>query len=159
MSVLRFFQRSVENQPSELRAEMQHIGTWRFGDGEGDGNENVEKTIGLTIKTTSLHVQHTFFVHVFAFASRLRRLFSSSKCIWRMRRKLKLNERRRKFLSLSELGYGSQEFTSTGIQQRLTEKLDSNNRDEDWYERTRIKFLSDVFAAVVAQASLFHKLT
>ena len=34
----------------------------------GEGNENDEKTtIGLISKKTTLHVQHTFFVHFFAF--------------------------------------------------------------------------------------------
>ena len=33
----------------------------------GEGNENCEKTtIGLISKKTTLHVQHTFFVHFFA---------------------------------------------------------------------------------------------
>ena len=33
----------------------------------GEGNENGEKTtIGLVSKKTTLHVQHTFFVHLFA---------------------------------------------------------------------------------------------
>ena len=33
----------------------------------GEGNENGEKTtIGLLSKKTTLHVQHTFFVHFFA---------------------------------------------------------------------------------------------
>ena len=34
------------------------IGTLRNYD--GDGNENVKKTIGLMSKTTTLHVHHTF---------------------------------------------------------------------------------------------------
>jgi len=35
----------------------------------GEGNENGEKTtIGLISKKTTLHVQHTFFVHFFAVA-------------------------------------------------------------------------------------------
>ena len=34
----------------------------------GEGNENGEKTtIGLISKKATLHVQHTFFVHFFAF--------------------------------------------------------------------------------------------
>ena len=36
----------------------------------GEGNENGEKTtIGLISKKTTLHVQHTFFVHFFAIVS------------------------------------------------------------------------------------------
>ena len=35
----------------------------------GEGNQNGEKTaIGLISIKTTLHVQHTFFVHFFAFA-------------------------------------------------------------------------------------------
>ena len=35
----------------------------------GEDNENGEKTtVGLFSKKTTLHVQHTFFVHSFAFA-------------------------------------------------------------------------------------------
>ena len=34
----------------------------------GEGNENDEKTtIALISKKATLHVQHTFFVHLFAF--------------------------------------------------------------------------------------------
>ena len=32
----------------------------RFSNDDGDGNENVEKAIGLLSKTTSLHVPHAF---------------------------------------------------------------------------------------------------
>ena len=31
-----------------------------FSNGDGDGNENVKKAIGLLNKTTSLHVHHAF---------------------------------------------------------------------------------------------------
>ena len=40
------------------------IGTLRSDD--GDANENVKKTIGLTTETTTLHKHHVFFVHFFA---------------------------------------------------------------------------------------------
>ena len=33
---------------------------------DGDSSENVKQAIGLISKTTTLHVQHTFFVHFFA---------------------------------------------------------------------------------------------
>ena len=32
----------------------------------GEGNQNGKKTTCLISKTTTLHVQHTFFVHFFA---------------------------------------------------------------------------------------------
>ena len=44
-----------------------------FSNDDGDGNENVKKAIGLVRKTTTLHVQHTFFVHFFAVTAPLRR--------------------------------------------------------------------------------------
>ena len=31
-----------------------------------DGNENSKKSVGLISKKTTLHVQHTFYVHFFA---------------------------------------------------------------------------------------------
>ena len=40
----------------------------------GGGNENAEKTtIGLISKKTTLHVQHTFFVHFLSLFARLQR--------------------------------------------------------------------------------------
>ena len=44
--------------------ELQH--------NDGDGNENGKKAIGFMSKTTTLHVQLTFFVHFFAVTARLR---------------------------------------------------------------------------------------
>jgi len=38
----------------------------RFDDGDGDGNENVKKAVGLMGKTATLQVPHAFFVHFFA---------------------------------------------------------------------------------------------
>ena len=48
--------------------ELQH----NDGDGHGDGDENGKKAIGFMSKTTTLHVQLTFFVHFFAVTARLR---------------------------------------------------------------------------------------
>ena len=39
---------------------------------DSDGNENVNKAIGLITKTTILHVHHAFFVHFLAVAAGLR---------------------------------------------------------------------------------------
>ena len=36
------------------------VGSFSNDDGDGDGNENVKKAIGLLSKTTSLHVHHAF---------------------------------------------------------------------------------------------------
>ena len=38
----------------------------RSDDGDGDGNENVKKAIGLMGKTATLQVLHAFCVHFFA---------------------------------------------------------------------------------------------
>ena len=38
----------------------------RSDDGDGDGNENVRKAIGLMGKTATLQVLHAFCVHFFA---------------------------------------------------------------------------------------------
>ena len=36
------------------------VGSFSNDDGDGDGNENVKKAIGLLSKTTSLHVHNAF---------------------------------------------------------------------------------------------------
>ena len=41
--------------------------------GDGAGNENVKKAIGLISEITTFLVQHIFFVHFFAVFARLRR--------------------------------------------------------------------------------------
>ena len=44
-----------------------------LGNDNADGNENGKKVIGLISKTTTLHVHHAFFVHLFAVVARLQR--------------------------------------------------------------------------------------
>ena len=44
-----------------------------FSNDDGDGYENVKKAIGLLSKTTSLHMNHVFFLHLFVVTARLRR--------------------------------------------------------------------------------------
>ena len=36
------------------------VGSFSNDDGDGNGNENLKKAIGLLSKTTSLHVHHAF---------------------------------------------------------------------------------------------------
>ena len=55
------------------KLSVREMSVGRFSNDDGDGNENVKKAIGLWSKTTSLHVDHTFFVHFFAITARLRR--------------------------------------------------------------------------------------
>ena len=45
---------------SELTVHMLKIGSFSNGGGDGKGNENVKKAIGLLSKTTNLHVHHAF---------------------------------------------------------------------------------------------------
>ena len=44
-----------------------------FSNDDGNGNENVKKAIGLSSKTTSLHVHHAFLYISLAVTARLRR--------------------------------------------------------------------------------------
>ena len=55
------------------KLSVREMSVGSFSNDDGDGNENVKKAIGLLSKTTSLHVDHTFFVHFFAVTARLRR--------------------------------------------------------------------------------------
>ena len=73
---------------------MNEIGNFS----NGDGNENV--------KTTTLHVQHTF-VYFFAVTPRLRREILSCDVLWRTQ--IHHDEF---FPSLSKLGFGLQKFNS-----------------------------------------------
>ena len=56
---------------SERVALSLLLGTLRFND--ADSNENVKKTIGLTGKTTTLHVHHAFLYISLPVFARLRR--------------------------------------------------------------------------------------
>ena len=55
------------------KLSVREMSVGSFSNDDGDGNENVKKAIGLLSKTTSLHVDHTFFVRFFAVTARLRR--------------------------------------------------------------------------------------
>ena len=54
-----------------LKLSIREMSVGRFSN--GDGNENVKKSIGLLSNKTSLYMHHTFFVHFFAITARLRR--------------------------------------------------------------------------------------
>ena len=68
---------------------------------EGDDNGNTTKAIGL-IKKNNNCARARFFVHFFAITARLRR---ENALILRCTEEV--HKRRRSFLPLSELGYGS----------------------------------------------------
>ena len=55
------------------KLSVREMSVGSFSNDDGDGNENVKKAIGLWSNKTSLHAQHTFFVHFFAITARLRR--------------------------------------------------------------------------------------
>ena len=48
-----------------------------FSTDDGNGNEKGKNAIGLIRQTTTLHVNYTFFAHLFAVTARLRRFFCS----------------------------------------------------------------------------------
>ena len=74
------------------------LGSFSNDDGNGNGNENVKKTIGLLSKTRNLHVHHAFFVLFSAASARQ----ATWKCL--LSRFIEdVNKRQRIFLSLSKL--------------------------------------------------------
>ena len=75
----------------------------RLRSDDGDGNKNVKKAIGLITKTTILHAYHAFLPSFFAITARLRR---ENAYFHFLQRKYTI-KRRRNFISLFELGYGS----------------------------------------------------
>ena len=77
------------------------LGTLRSDDGDGDGNGNTTKAIGLISKTTILHVHHTFLY------ISLPSLHDYDVKMPNFTLTEEVHKRRRNFLSLSELEYGS----------------------------------------------------
>ena len=77
------------------------LGTLRSDDGDGDGNGNTTKAIGLISKTTILHVHHTFLY------ISLLSLHDYDVKMPNFTLTEEVHKRRRNFLSLSELEYGS----------------------------------------------------
>ena len=75
------------------------LGTLRSND--GDGNGNTSKAIGLISKTTILHVHHTFLY------ISLLSLHDYDVKMPNFTLTEEVHKRRRNFLSLSELEYGS----------------------------------------------------
>ena len=69
---------------------------------EGDDNGNTTKAIGLIKKNNNFARASRFFVHFFAITARLR---CENALILRCAEEV--HKRRRSFLPLSELGYGS----------------------------------------------------
>ena len=91
---------------------LETIGTSRSDD--GDGNGNATKAIGLISKTTIIKTTITT---------------TTSKCLI-SRCTEEVHKRRRNFLSLSQLGYGSQEFNVRMVRLHLTKLVTWINRNE-----------------------------
>ena len=106
------------------RCASQLLGTLRSND--ADGNENVEKTIGLISKTTNSHVHQTFCTFLSRFCTT-----TAWKCLV-SRLKEDVNKERRNFISLSELGYGHLKFSFRRVRLHLTKWGGRNNRYIDW---------------------------
>ena len=100
------------------------LGTLRSDDGDGSGNAT--KAIGLISKTTILHVHHAFLY------ISLLSLHDYDVKMPNFTLTEEVHKRRRNFLSLSELEYGSEEFTFRRVNLRLKKLVTWSNRDEDW---------------------------
>ena len=103
---------------------------WSFSNdnGDGNGNENAKKAIGLLSKTTILHV-----LHICGFCKFLCRHCTTTtwKCLI-SRFMEDVTKRRRIFLSFSKLGCGPQEINSRKIRLHLLFSADGNKRDNVW---------------------------
>ena len=100
------------------------IGTLTSDDGDGNGNST--KAIGLITKTQ-------FCTCITLFCTFLCRHCTTMtwKCLI-SRWTEEVHKRRRNFLSLSALGYGSLEFNFRMVHLYLTKLVTWSNRDEDW---------------------------
>ena len=121
------------------------IGTLRYDD--GDGNENVTKANRFNNQSNNFARASRFLVHFFAVTARLRlETGLISRCTE------EVHKRRRNYLPLSELGYGSLEFNLWRVRLYMSQSK--------WLgviaikiEKTRIheftfSFFSDVFSSV-----------
>ena len=124
---------------------VQIIGS--FSNDDSDSNEKVKKAIGLISKTTTLHVQHTFFVHFPALTARLRHEIRFPKRLFME----DLNTRWQDSLSPFKLGCGPQEFNSKKIHLHSIFHESRNNGD-------KISKKSEVFVVKFLLLSLLLKL-
>ena len=115
---------------------------------DGDDNENVEKVIGWTGKTTTLHVQHAFlYISLSSLHDYNVKMPNFTFCGGRKRATTKFF-----FLSLNldmvVRNAASEEFACIILwQSKWVEKIGIE------IERTRIHFLADVFVAVAVVVS------
>ena len=94
-----------------------------FSNEDGDGNEDVNKAIGLLRKTTTLHVQHTFLY------ISLPSLHDYDVKMPNCKFMEDVNKRRRISFSLSKVECGPQEINSTEICLHLPFSANWNKRD------------------------------
>ena len=119
----------------------------RLSDGDGDGNENGKKAIGLISKTTTLHVHHAFLyillssLHdcdvkmqhsVALFATMLQRCVTLKIVVANRLVMGNANKRRRIFRSLSKLESSPQEINYREIRLYFTFSVNWNKRDKVW---------------------------
>ena len=110
---------------------------------DGDSSENVKQAIGLISKTTTLHVQHTFFVHFFA-----------SPHDYGVKIPMEdVNKRQRIFLSLSNLSVVPKKSTPGKF--AFIWHFQQSGINATKFEKTRVHFKSDVFAAELSIGQCF----
>ena len=113
---------------TEIAPKSPLFGGVSNDNGDGDGNENAKKAMGLLSKTRILHVHR-----ICGFCTFLCRHCTTTtwKCLI-SRFMEDVTKRRRIFLSFSKLGCGSQEINSRKIRLHLTFSADGNKRDNVW---------------------------
>ena len=94
---------------------------------DGDSSETVKQAIGLISKTTTLHVQHTFFLYI-----SLRHCTTTAWKSLLSRFMEDVNKRQRIFLFLSKVECGPLEINSREIRLHLTFSAIWNKRDKVW---------------------------
>ena len=115
---------------TEIAPKSPLLGSVSNDNGDGNGNENAKKAMGLLSKTTILRVHR-----ICGFCTLLCRHCTTTtwKClISRFMEDEDVTKRRRIFLSFSKLGCGPQEINSRKIRLHLTVSVDGNKRDNVW---------------------------
>ena len=113
---------------TEIAPKSPLLGGVSNDNGDGDGNENAKKAMGLLSKTTILHVHHICGFCTFP----CRHCTTTTwKCLI-SRFMEDVTKRRRMFLSFSKLECGPQEINSRKIRLHLTFSADGNKRDNVW---------------------------
>ena len=112
------------NVVSTASSSPKSIGS--FSNDDGDGNQDVNKAIGLLRKTTTLHVHHAFCTFLYRPCTT-----TTWKCLIASLME-DVNKRRRISFSLSKLECGPQEINSREIRRHLPFSANWNKRDKDW---------------------------